>query len=378
MIIYARGTALVEHGETSEQFEIFEGELDWQTVDSSERSMGRETIYQAVVEHEELGELRWIISEYPAGAEGIKETNVGKHLLINDFDYGIEEEPDFDGYDPADLPERFKQNPEWANALTHSSMVRYLVEWFHHFFEDPANDTPYNGREGGYLYLKGGPYSAEEELRESFEGIVNEDAILAAANKIQSYGIFDWAPSPRHPASIDFYDDGLDDPHTQGVLTLEEIREIAANMPAEGLGSDAEKAQRARLLEQIAHLQRDLPKPAAHGGIGHNHPPGEYELHGDELEETRHTVEEIASELSSETPDVEAVAEKTSRLRKLLGWVSKKLDTTVDAFCKSFGTTLGTTAGIGLPAALLTLPYWGKLAILLVSLKDWLLLTLGI
>ena len=81
--------------------------------------------------------------------------------------------------------------------------------WVHYFYEDPANETPYNGREGGYLYIKGGPYSAEDELRENFEDVVPEDAILVAVEEIQSDGLFDWAPSHRHPDSIDFYEDAV-------------------------------------------------------------------------------------------------------------------------------------------------------------------------
>ena len=32
-----------------------------------------------------------------------------------------------------------------------------ILSWFHTFFEDPAQETPYIGREGGYLYIWGGP-----------------------------------------------------------------------------------------------------------------------------------------------------------------------------------------------------------------------------
>lgn len=150
MILYARGTATIEHGETSERFEIYGDELEWEPISGSERSMGQETIYQALVEHDELGELRWTVAEYPVGAESLKETESGKHRVVSDFDYGLEQGPEFDDESPAGLYQRLKQFPDWANSLTQSAMANHLVSWFQYYYEDPANETPYNGREGGY------------------------------------------------------------------------------------------------------------------------------------------------------------------------------------------------------------------------------------
>ena len=378
MIIYARGTAIIEHHDSGEQFEIFDDELDWEPVGGDDRGMGPETIYEALIEHDDLGDLRWTISEYPAGAENFKETNVGVHRVVQDFDYGLEHEPEFDDEDPANLRDRFKKKPDWTKALTRATVVKYLVDWFHYFYEDPANETPYNSREGGYLYIKGGPYSAEEELRENFENVVPEEAILEAVEEIQSDGLFDWAPSHRHPDSTDFYEDAVAEDYAQEDFSFEELREIASQGQSAGLGAEEEKAARAALLEQLAALKDDLPKPASHGGIGHNHPPQEFELHGDELEETTQSLDAIEAELTSNKPNVEVVAQKTSLLKKAVGWVAGKIDTTVDAFCKSFGTTLGAAAAVAVPAAILALPYWGKLAVLLGSLKEWLLLALAL
>lgn len=378
MIIYVRGTAIIEHRDSGEQFEIYDDELDWEPVGGDDHGMGPETIYEALVEHEELGDLRWKVSEYPVGAENLKETNVGVHRVVEDFDYGLEHEPEIDDDDPANLRDRFKDNPDWTKALTKATVAKYLVDWFLYFYEDPANETPYNSREGGYLYIKGGPYSAEEELRENFEDVVPEDAILEAVADIQSNGLFDWAPSPRHPASIDFYEDAVAEDYAQEDFSFEDIQEIASAGPGAGLGGEAEKAAREAVLEQIAALKDDLPKPASHGGIGHNHPPQEFELQGEELEKAAESLDKIESELASDEPNVEAVAQKASFLRKAVGWVAGKIDTTVDEFCKSFGKTLGAAAAFAVPAAVLALPYWGKLAVLLGSLKEWLLLALAL
>lgn len=378
MIIYAQGTAIIEHRDSGEKFEIYDDELDWEPVGGDDRGMGPETIYEALIEHEELGDLRWTISEYPAGAENFKETNVGVHRVVQDFDYGLKHEPGFDDEDPANLRDRFKSNPEWTKALTRATIVKYLVDWFHYFYEDPANETPYNSREGGYLYIKGGPYSAEEELRENFEDVLPEGAILEAVEEIQSDGLFDWAPSHRHPDSINFYEDTVAENYAQEDYSFDELREIASKGQSAGLGAEQEMAARTDLLEQLAALKDDLPKPAPYGGIGHNHPPQEFELHGEELEETTKNLNAIEAELASNEPNVEVVAQRASFLRKAVGWVAGKIDTTIDAFCKSFGATLGKVAAVAVPAAILALPYWGKLAVLLGSLKEWLLLALAL
>lgn len=40
--------------------------------------------------------------------------------------------------------------------------------WFHERFEDPANKMPYDSKEGGYIFITGGPYYARDVLEEEF------------------------------------------------------------------------------------------------------------------------------------------------------------------------------------------------------------------
>lgn len=75
MIIYARGTAIIEHHDSGEKFEIYHDDLDWEPTGSDDRGMGTETIYEALVEHDALGDLRWTVSEYPVGVENFKKTD---------------------------------------------------------------------------------------------------------------------------------------------------------------------------------------------------------------------------------------------------------------------------------------------------------------
>lgn len=77
--------------------------------------------------------------------------------------------------------------------------------WFRARFEDPAERTPYESREGGYIWIWGGPYEAEEELRGRFDGIVPDDVIEELASDL-SGECAEWAPTPR---PSDYDDEGL-------------------------------------------------------------------------------------------------------------------------------------------------------------------------
>ena len=89
-----------------------------------------------------------------------------------------------------------------------NSQLRYMSEeeqvgamrtWFFKYYEDPANETPY---EGEYIYIQGGPYDAETELRENFEGIASENAIITLTEELAELGS-EWAPTHRHPDNAD-------------------------------------------------------------------------------------------------------------------------------------------------------------------------------
>lgn len=59
-----------------------------------------------------------------------------------------------------------------------------IVEWFLSNYMDPANGVPYDGSEGGYLYINGGPYYASDEIYERYPE-VDDDVIEAAVAEIE-------------------------------------------------------------------------------------------------------------------------------------------------------------------------------------------------
>jgi hypothetical protein len=74
--------------------------------------------------------------------------------------------------------------------------LEMMEDWFRLRYEDPAQRTPYESAEGGYIYIWGGPYDAREELEQSFQDIVAQDVIDELVDKLQGE-CWDWAPTPK-------------------------------------------------------------------------------------------------------------------------------------------------------------------------------------
>ena len=211
MIIRKSGEAEIQHAHTGKVYFIDSDEIDFEVTASDERQMGAEIIYSATIEHPELGELTWTLAEYPLGAENFHETNVGPHKLLQDIEYSLEHEPEEEEEESTDKADRIKT----------------LVEWFHCNYEDPVNRLPYNSREGGYLWIYGGPYDAREELEEQFPN-EDEDIIEAAVEEIEADGLLEWAPVSRP----EDYDDvrSFEDGHYEAAKPPTEIREAVSEL----------------------------------------------------------------------------------------------------------------------------------------------------
>ena len=92
MEVYCSGVARIRHRVSRQIYEIESDELDWDAVGGDERQMGPEIHYEAVLEHSELGELKWGLWEYPIGIENYSSTEVGDHELVEDLNYGLKHE----------------------------------------------------------------------------------------------------------------------------------------------------------------------------------------------------------------------------------------------------------------------------------------------
>lgn len=76
-----------------------------------------------------------------------------------------------------------------ASALKkadHELQKEVMQVWFYGHFEDPVHSCPYNSQEGGYQFIYGGPYEANEELQNEFSDIVPYEVIEELADELEN------------------------------------------------------------------------------------------------------------------------------------------------------------------------------------------------
>lgn len=107
-----------------------------------------------------------------------------------------DDRPDLPPEAGAQTPRGFEPNDEWLYTAEPELRHEAMRLWFVTRYWDPANDTPYNGREGGYLYIHGGPYDAEDELYGRFGDVFPDpdDTIREVIDDVEADGILEWAP----------------------------------------------------------------------------------------------------------------------------------------------------------------------------------------
>lgn len=103
-------------------------------------------------------------------------------------------------------------HPDYSSSVTpeqlheaDSDIQRDVMSiWFLSNFEHPAEHTPYESREGGYIYIWGGPYDAEEELCSEFADIVPEQVIDGLVKELEAEST-EWAGKPSADDFDDYY-----------------------------------------------------------------------------------------------------------------------------------------------------------------------------
>ncbi|KJE33740.1 hypothetical protein UF64_18710 [Thalassospira sp. HJ] len=272
----------------------------------------------------------------------------------------------FDGDAPRVTPSRIRR-------LSREAQVQLIAQWFYSLHEDPANETPYNGREGGYLYIHGGPYDAREAIENEFIDYVDAEIIGRAIDEVESDGTVEWAPSFLHPDRIAYDEEAIaslepdefDHPaSTRGIFTANHALRAERNRDPvadhdqidarlergarTSFGTSYDRAVRLTVQSYAADLRALLSKaetkPVKHGGIGHNQPPSDIELEEEQKVGLKAAVEAISEELVHERPDVRKVSRAARVLQSIGRWVAKKLDISLEAFLKGMFGALGISA----------------------------------
>lgn len=299
MRIETTGTARIRHSGTGEIFDIEAEELDWDSVGGSERQMGPETEYAAEVHHPDLGEMVWRLWEYPVGAENYQAQELNGHELVKNFDIGLVHEPDGE-----DEPGVDDDRDNLADVPSDE-----MKEWFYSSYEDPAQSLPYNSREGGYQWIRGGPSTALEALEEEYGKRYAFEILEKVAEEIEdeSGGLTEWSP-------VDDIDEFDRDESEFEVPTPEERRAAA-----ERVRRSADELE--ALLAPLIEIQRENQALEGDGlaGIGHNGPPDpidEIGIPSNLFEELRSTTAQIAA-IVDQTQELLDRAETSERFPTL-------------------------------------------------------------
>jgi hypothetical protein len=91
-----------------------------------------------------------------------------------------------------------------------------MRHWFHENYDQPANSTPWDSEEGGYIYIWGGPYDPREQLEEEFSDMVPNAVIGELGDELFDESS-DWT---RHPSYEDLrqpFGTGPSEPGREGV-----------------------------------------------------------------------------------------------------------------------------------------------------------------
>lgn len=234
---------------------------------------------------------------------------------------------------------REQEEREAEEDKARESAIGNMREWFFEQFEDPANDTPWDGEDKRYIFVFGGPYEANDILPSQFGSDYPEEWVLEAVELIEQDGI-EWAPSSHG----DFYLH----PEDEERLPSEDVEtstQIAVEIKAR--------------IDELEKLLTGLPK--APSSLGHNMPPEEIGSppYTDETEtDVRAYLGSIQQELDTEEPNRDTLLTNENGLRtiaaKIISWVGQKADLAVDETVRT-----GVKAGI-----------WGTVGIALLGVAE--------
>lgn len=147
-----------------------------------------------------------------------------------------------------DVDGPFEPERSWLESADEEDQRIAIKEWFLARYCDPALETPYNGKEGGYLFIDGGPYDPADEIPQHFSGVVSDDIINDVVDELHGEVGEMWAPINHKPD----YDEYLSyRPHSRdepGIAFNKRLGEIERVLPL----TTKTDLQTARLLEQMA------------------------------------------------------------------------------------------------------------------------------
>lgn len=132
--------------------------------------------------------------------------------------------------------ETFEVDNEELAGAAQAEQVELMRQWFLARFQDPAQETPYESAEGGYIWIWGGPYEPREELETRFGGVASDEAIEELVEELYAEVGWQWAPVRRDDE--DRYDEqfevDVDSPSAPLATLKSRLEQVLSVLPLRG------------------------------------------------------------------------------------------------------------------------------------------------
>jgi hypothetical protein len=144
----------------------------------------------------------------------------------------------------------FEPNDDWLKTAPKNQQIAAMRRWFLDRYEDPANQTPWDGEDKEYVFIWGGPYDPNEEIQSRFSNVVKLKTMQILINELWRDVGDAWAPVEHEGVDYDDYISHLvvwdrNDPHRFLAQRIDEVFAV--------LGASNLDGANARLLHQMAH-----------------------------------------------------------------------------------------------------------------------------
>ena len=126
-----------------------------------------------------------------------------------------------------DIPEDEKYiNSSELNNKPHEFQIEVMRTWFYQNYQNPVHECPYDGQEGGYQYIHGGPYEAAEELFDEFGGVIDDEVIGELAEDLEAE-CSEWSGIPKPEDYDDYLFDivgTIEKPYEELMTSIEDLK----------------------------------------------------------------------------------------------------------------------------------------------------------
>ena len=93
-----------------------------------------------------------------------------------------------------DVDGPFEPQDHWLETAKRDDQIIAIREWFLARYCDPVHDTPYNGQDGGFQFIHGGPFDPADVLPDRFARVVEDDVIKEVIDELHQQVGDEWAP----------------------------------------------------------------------------------------------------------------------------------------------------------------------------------------